>query len=68
MAFVGLPWLEVVAGSDKVETRLLGCDAKFHELRHRELLVCQHESNLTLGPGGDMGMPCTCILRQGDVF
>jgi hypothetical protein len=62
MAFVGLPWLEMVAGGYKVETRLLGCDAKFHELRHRELLVCQHESDLALVPGGDMGLTCTCIL------
>jgi hypothetical protein len=51
MAFMGLPWLEVVAGSDKIETRLLGCSAKFHELRHPELLVGQHKSNLAFMPG-----------------
>jgi hypothetical protein len=68
MAFVGLPWLEVVAGRDKVETRLLGYDAKFHELRHRELLVCQHEADLAWVPGGDMGLPCTCILCESAVF
>jgi hypothetical protein len=51
MPFVCLPVLEVIAGGDKIEPRLLGCRAEFHELRHSELFVCQHESDLAFVPG-----------------
>src|SRR5436190_23072526 len=64
MAFVGLPGLEVVAGGDEIKTGLLGCHAEFHELRHSELLVWQHEADLALVPGQYTGVACTSILRE----
>src|SRR5581483_4661799 len=51
MALVGLPRLEMVAGSQQIEAGTLRCRAEPEQLRNRELLVCQHEAEHPLAQG-----------------
>jgi len=60
MPFIGLPGLKMVAGREQVEAGLRRHLAGLDQLRHRELLVAEHEADQLLA------MQCAiALLRAG---